>query len=135
MAKLATLCSTRVLTGGEALFYENDEAPSFYIIETGTIAIRKSAASGDEDVAKMGTGNHFGEMGLLGEAQRRSATAEAVEPTTVVEIPIRAFEDLINEHQNAGLHFYRNLAVTLAGRIRRTTEDLTGIRSLRLRHT
>jgi len=89
-------------------------------------------------VAKIGSGGHLGEMALLaieGVPDKRSATADSTEHSEVLEISYSSLEKLTKASPTFAAVFYKNLAMTLAGRIRRTTEDLAGLRALRLRHT
>jgi CRP-like cAMP-binding protein len=135
--KVAAFCVDRPLAAGDTVFAEGDEAKAFYLVENGTVIIKKTSSRGDESMVNFGGGSHFGELGLLGldgAAEKRSASAEATEAGKVLEIPNDAFTKFLEASPSAGLHFYRNLAVNLAGRIRRTTEDLVGLRALRLRN-
>jgi CRP-like cAMP-binding protein len=139
LSKLASQCVMKSLSPGESLFFEKEESKALYIVATGTISIKKSSSAGDESVTHLGGHSHLGEMALLMKVderyERRSATAEASEMSLVLEIPYDALTHFFNSSPAVGLAFYRNLAVSLAGRIRRTTEDLAGVRALRLRHT
>jgi len=135
--KVAAFCEEQSLVAGDAVFSEGDPTDAFYIVEDGTIAIKKTSSRGDESMVNFGPGSHFGELGLLsvdGVTEKRSASAEAAEQTRLVVVPNAAFEKFLAGSQGSGLLFYRNLAVNLAGRIRRTTEDLVGLRALRLRN-
>jgi len=137
--KLTELCQTVELSVGQSVFIEGTESTSFFIVLSGMIAIRKATKGGDEhDVSTLGVGSHFGEMAMLtwdGNPEKRSSGADAVEPSQVIEVPYVNFDAFLKEHPVLGLCFYRNVAVTLAGRIRKTTEDLAGLRTLRLRNT
>ncbi len=130
----ASLCKFIQIGAGETLFLENDSPNSFFIIHTGTIRIRKSTTSGDDaNVVDVGSGSQFGELGLLG-VEKRTATAECIERSSLIEIPYNELEQFLKKTPEAGYIFFRNLSENLAGRIRKTTEDLTGLKSLRLRH-
>ncbi|MBS1985679.1 MAG: cyclic nucleotide-binding domain-containing protein [Bdellovibrionales bacterium] len=138
LQKLISSSFTKNLTAGELLFTEGEASNSFFVVTAGTVGIQKSGRDGDgQSVSNIGTNSHFGEMALLvgkGLApEKRSASAEALETTTIVEIPFGVFEKILNDSPQLGLHFYKNVSRSLAGRIRKTTEDLAGIKSLRLR--
>lgn len=138
LKKVADSSKSHDLNPGQALFFENDASSALFIVARGTLAIRKASKAGDEGVTQVGSSNVLGEMGLLsktGSVETRSATAEATEPSQVLEISYSGLDSMFKVSPNAGHIFYRNLAVMLAGRIRRTTEDLAGLRALRLRHT
>ncbi len=126
------------LTPGQSLFYEGDPATSFFIVKSGTLVVKKSSKSGDEDLARIGTGSHIGEMTLLhsnaGVYDRRTASAEAAEATALIEIPFKVLEEVIASDAQFGLCFYRAIARNLSARIQKTAEDLTSLKSLHLKH-
>ena len=126
------------LSPGQSLFYEGDPSTSFFIVKSGTIIVKKASLVGDEDLARIGPGSHLGEMTLLnsldGIYDRRTAAAEAAEPSVVIEIPFRAIEDLSAKDAQFGMTFYRAIARILSGRIQKTAEDLTSLKALRLKH-
>jgi CRP-like cAMP-binding protein len=125
------------LAPGQTLFYEGDKAEAFYIVKSGTIAVKKSSSGGEEDIARIGTGSHIGEMTLLapvGGSDKRTATAEASEASTLVEVPFKILADMIDADPAFGLIFYRSLARNLSARIQKTAEDLTSLKSLHLKH-
>jgi CRP-like cAMP-binding protein len=133
---LASLCTKRHLAPGETLFDEGEISKALYLLLSGTMSIKKASSQGDQAVTNIGGHSHFGEMGMLtseGQPEKRSATASAVEPSEIVEIGYDAIRQILSKSPAAGCAFYRNLATNLAGRIRKTTEDLAGLRALRLR--
>jgi len=126
------------LAPGQTLFYEGDKAESFYLVKAGTLVVKKSSSNGDEDLARIGTGSHIGEMTLLnsklGVYDTRTATAEAAEATTLVEVPFAVLEELFEGDAKFGMIFYRAIAKNLSARIQKTAEDLTSLKSLHLKH-
>ena len=138
LQKLAAQCKIKDLGAGEGLFVQGEESQSFFIVGSGTVVIRRMSAGEEEAVSTVGPGSVLGEMAMLvptgSPVEARSAGAEAREHTVVVEIPLTHFEKMVKDSPALGMMFYKNLGITLAGRIRRTTEDLAGLRSLRLRH-
>ena len=68
----------------DIIFREGDPSDSAYIIRSGKVEILKHAAHGEVQLAVLGQGQTFGEMGVLFEPQNpRSATARAIEDTVV----------------------------------------------------
>ncbi len=127
------------LAPGQNLFYEGDKAESFYIVKAGTLVVKKSSlGGGDEDLARIGTGSHLGEMTLLnsslGVYDTRTATAEAAEASILVEVPFAVLEELIQADSKFGMIFYRAIARNLSARIQKTADDLTSLKSLHLKH-
>lgn len=138
LEKIQSVFREKLVNPGEALFYEGEDSSSLYLIDSGSFTIRKSSEKGGQDVAILGPGSHIGEMAMLsldGQRDKRSATVEAKEAGKVLEISYEELQKALGQNPSLGLCYYRNLAVALANRIKRTTEDLSGLKSLRLRNT
>jgi diguanylate cyclase len=102
---------------GEVIFREGDAGESAYVIEKGTVAIT-SARSGSEVVlATLKSGDLFGEMALIDD-KARSATAQAVDPTTLIII---GREQVMRKIDHADPLIKMFLRVILR-RLRRTSE-------------
>jgi putative ABC transport system ATP-binding protein len=81
------------LGAGETLFEQGSRGNRIYVVEAGAIGIyRQLADGGEEHLATVPVGGHFGEMGPLFSLPR-SATARAVEPSVVVGYTVRQFGD------------------------------------------
>ena len=137
IARISAQSSSKELTPGETLFDQGDTSTAFFVIQRGSIAIKKRGAT-DTNLVTLGTNDHVGEMAMLtkdGLPEKRSAGAEAIESATVLEIPFAALSKVISDSPSAGLAFYRNLSLTLSNRIHRVSDDFTELKNLRLRHT
>ncbi|MEO5668608.1 MAG: cyclic nucleotide-binding domain-containing protein [Bdellovibrionota bacterium] len=136
--KIAKASRLIELAPGQNLFYEGDKSSCFYLVKSGTLVVKKSSSGGEEDLARIGTGSHIGEMTLLnsklGIYDTRTATAEAAEDSTLVEVPFAILEELIEADAKFGMIFYRSIARNLSARIRKTAEDLTSLKSIHLKH-
>lgn len=79
-------------TDGQVLFEPGDVAERFYVIQTGQVAIidRKR----NHQLALLPAGASFGEQALLAGGVR-SAAAQAVGPTTCMEITAQGLKDLL----------------------------------------
>lgn len=137
-ATLEHFSKAKTLAAGETLFHEGEEADCFYIIIAGTIQLKKNTRAGDEEaLTTIGSGAFFGELSMLHKdntTERRSATAHSVENSQLLEVPYRDFETYLEKSPDAARHFYKNMTIHLASRIRQTSEDLAGLRALKLRH-
>ncbi len=134
---LHRICEIRNLSPGEILFNQGETSDAFYLIRRGTIAIKKYSGDGEESIASFGSNANFGELAMLtrgAQIENRSATAQAIEASEIVEIKFNPFQKFLESSPEASASFYQNLAIDLATRIRKTSEDLAGIRALRLRH-
>lgn len=138
LLRVADISRQKTLSPGEGLFVEGESSDAFYIVVSGTVAIRKMSDGDEQAVTNVGPNSHIGEMAMLSgvsaSSEKRSAGAEAAESSTILEIPFAPFEKILADTPSLGALFYKNMAVTLAARIRRTTEDLASLRALRLRH-
>jgi putative ABC transport system ATP-binding protein len=86
----------RSLAAGEVLFHQGDPGDLVYTVESGTVEVARERVDGpDEVVARYGPGQYFGELAPL-YGLRRSATARAVEPSTVVGHPPAEFRHLVH---------------------------------------
>ncbi|MGA1034129.1 MAG: Crp/Fnr family transcriptional regulator [Ilumatobacteraceae bacterium] len=106
---------------GDVLFNEGDAPDSLHVVLSGRIAIVMSAESDSREsvVALMDAGDLFGELGLLDEGPR-SATARALEPTVVLEVPYDAVRTLFDDEPR----LVWNAARMLANRLRVMDEVL-----------
>ncbi len=106
---------------GDVLFNEGDAPGSLHVVLSGRIAIVMSAESDSREsvVALMDAGDLFGELGLLDEGPR-SATARALEPTVVLEVPYDAVRTLFDDEPR----LVWNAARMLANRLRVMDEVL-----------
>src|SRR5437870_3669971 len=80
---LAFAAETRQLRVGDVLFRKGETSDSGYVISMGAVAMIED--DGDSAAAIVGPGSLIGELALISET-KRSATAVAREPTTVIRI-------------------------------------------------
>jgi putative ABC transport system ATP-binding protein len=84
----------RALTDGEVLFAQGDPGDLVYVVESGAIEIARERVDGTREVVgRYGPGSYFGELAPL-YGLRRSATARATGPTTVIGHPPAEFRHL-----------------------------------------
>jgi CRP-like cAMP-binding protein len=98
---------------GEVVFDKDDPGDAMYVVRSGTVDLLAEGTV----LETVGDGGIFGEMALLDRAER-SATAIAREPTTVVRVSRRRFQELIRQEPRFALH----VMGVLADRLRRTTQ-------------
>ncbi|NCN41184.1 cyclic nucleotide-binding domain-containing protein [bacterium] len=139
LKSVATHAELLELRPGQSLFYEGDDSDSMFVVKSGTVVVKKSSSEGEEDLAKIGSGSHLGEMTFLhssapGSYEKRTATAEAVEECTLIRIPFASLESAVESDPVFGTYFFKMLAQNLSARIQKTDEDLVSLKSLRLRH-
>ncbi len=79
--RLLSVARRRRFGRGEVVFHRDDPADSLHLIVSGRFAIRVMTPLGEQaTIAVRGPGESFGEIALVGQKARRSATVEALEP-------------------------------------------------------
>lgn len=118
---LARSASFRRYSPGEVLFEELDPARSLFIITEGSVEIFRTDASGAEvRLASLGPDDVLGELGLILPGGVRTASARAVTPAAVMEIPGNIFELLRHfAETDLALNLMRNLMFILRNKIAR----------------
>ncbi|MEA2162369.1 MAG: hypothetical protein QOK37_496 [Thermoanaerobaculia bacterium] len=93
-----TFLSARVreYANGEIIIRQNDYTNDFLIIADGRVELWKTPEKSNTEVkiVELTAGNFFGEMSLIS-GRRRTATARAVGPTRIIEIPRKAILKLL----------------------------------------
>lgn len=95
------------------IFAEGDLGLTMYVIESGTVEIRKRFGGEDTLLATLGKGDFFGEMCMLEEDTPRSATAYAVEDVAAVMIDQSAFTLILKHNPEIAIRMMRKLALRL----------------------
>lgn len=106
------------LYGGEVLFRQGDPGDSMCIVICGRLQVRVRSADGQETtVAKLGSGEVVGEMGVVtGEA--RTGTVEAIRDTQLARLTRAGFDRFMSKHPQSAL---QSIARKLAERLKETT--------------
>lgn len=130
---LAKTAVVRPFLGGDTLFREGEAANTLVIVKSGTVKVSKrSASGGTQDLSTLGARAILGDIGFV-EREPRSATAEGVESGEIIEISFKTFDEKIAADPAFGVQIYRAVAHELVKTIRRTTNDLTTLREIKLR--
>jgi CRP/FNR family transcriptional regulator len=121
LERIAQLVVPRSFSPGEVVFREGDASDTCYIVREGRArAIRTHRDGRTITLARFGPGDIFGELALF-EDEKRSATVEAIEPTTVVALLGPDMRRLLGEHAEIS----SRLVIALGRRLRETNERLT----------
>jgi CRP/FNR family transcriptional regulator, cyclic AMP receptor protein len=113
----------RFFDQGAVIFKENDEGTEMFIIIQGIVEIRKSTgASSSKVLTTLQKGDMFGEMALI-EKQPRSASAVAVQPTRVLVLNDKLYDNMIGTNPD----FARKMNKVLSERIRRADAIIQNI--------
>ena len=104
---------------GQVIFREGDQSQEAYCVLSGRVRLTINSPSGPKDLAQLGPGQIFGEMGMIEDAPR-AATAEAIEPTTLEIVDEALFNQLILGNPDR----LRRYLATLFERLRQTNTAL-----------
>src|SRR5215217_8565516 len=105
---------------GEVIFREGDSGDTCYLLRTGAVMLTREHQDGRMvALAELRAGSLFGELAMF-RGETRSATAEALEPTTAVALLARDVQRLVRRHPDIAL----KLLAALSERVSRTNERL-----------
>lgn len=95
---------------GQQIFYQGNPCLGIFCVESGTVVLRKSDASGNEVITRMVSGGEtLGYRSYFGGGPYQ-ASAEAIEPVQVCFIDRDAVSALLQRNPSIGLNFLRRLA-------------------------
>jgi CRP/FNR family transcriptional regulator, cyclic AMP receptor protein len=93
--ELLKVARRRTFSKGEVVFHRDDPGDSLHLIVAGRFAIRVMTPLGDTaTIAVRGPGESFGEMALVTEEGRRTATVAALEPAETRAVYRTDFEQV-----------------------------------------
>lgn len=97
--RLIQVARRRSFRRGEVVFHRDDPADSLHLIVKGRFAIRVMTPLAEQaTIAVRGPGESFGEMALVGQGARRSATVEALEEAETFCVYEGEFARLRRQH-------------------------------------
>jgi CRP-like cAMP-binding protein len=94
---------------GEVLFREHEQGDTMFVLQSGAVRITKETKAGHKTLAVLGPGEFFGEMAILN-AKPRNATAEIIEPSRVLIIDARTFEQMVVGNAEIAVRLIKKLA-------------------------
>jgi CRP-like cAMP-binding protein len=121
---LAIGAQTRYVHGGEALFTAGEEAEGGFVVQEGRFNLAP-ASSGDGKAIVVGPYALLGEIALFTESSR-SATATALEPSSVLLIPRPLFLKMLDSFPDSA----RRLREIFAGRLNQSTREISNLRAV-----
>ncbi len=120
LQRIAELAVPREFDSGQVVFREGDSSDTCYIVRSGRArAVREHSDGRVITLATFGPGDIFGELAMF-EDERRSATVDAIEPTSVVAVLGPDMRRLMTEHPDISTR----LVIALGRRLRETNERL-----------
>ncbi len=121
LEQIAQLAVPRQFEPGQTVFREGDASDTCYVVREGQArAVRSHGDGRTITLATFGPGDIFGELAMF-EDERRSATVEAIGPTSVVAVLGPDMRRLLTEHPTIATR----LVVALGRRLREMNERLS----------
>ena len=104
---------------GDFVFRQDEEGDEMYIIQSGSVAIKKRIAGTRTTVTVLEKGDFFGEMSIL-ERLPRTADAEVLEDAGVISINSQTFGEMIRSNPEIAVRMLRKYSM----RMREYSEQL-----------
>jgi CRP/FNR family cyclic AMP-dependent transcriptional regulator len=121
LQRIAEMALPRHFEPGEVVFREGDSSDTCYVVREGHArAVRTHGDGRTITLATFGPGDIFGELAMF-EDERRSATIEAIEPTSVVGVLGPDMRRLMKQHPEIAAR----LVIALGRRLREMNERLS----------
>jgi alkyl hydroperoxide reductase subunit AhpC len=93
------------LRAGQTIVEEGDAADRFYVIVSGEVVITRRGGDGREvQLARLGPGQFFGEVGILAET-RRTATVRAAGDVELLALDWRTFQSVLEQSDDTSRDF------------------------------
>jgi Cyclic nucleotide-binding domain len=125
LASVDRLMVTRHYQKGESIFRKGDVGGELYVVLEGEIRVHLDHEGREVTLARLGPEHVVGEMSVFDE-QPRSASAEAMQTTTVRVLRRDRMQAIVHEHPELLLEFVKNLSQ----RLRQMNEQLESASSL-----
>ena len=110
---------------GEVVVDEGSLGDALYLVLTGQVAVAKAGHT----LARLGSGEFFGEMALV-EPAPRSATVIAEEPSFLYRLPYLSLQNLFQADPVAGNAVLIEVVKTLSDRLRRANTMVSSVGEL-----
>lgn len=94
LVELAKVTEDLEVDEGKVLAREGELGREFFVIVDGEVAVTK----GGQELRRLGAGEFFGEIALIWESPRRTATVTAATPLRFFVLTRQAFRSLIDRH-------------------------------------
>jgi CRP/FNR family transcriptional regulator, cyclic AMP receptor protein len=114
LVELAMATEDLEVEAGKVLAREGEIGQEFFVIVDGEVSVTKDGA----EVRRLGAGDFFGEIALIWDSPRRTATVTAATPVRFFVLTRQAFRSLVDRHPD----IEAKILEALEERVR-TTED------------
>ncbi len=126
----------RKYRAGEVIFRQNENGVGMYIIVKGKVDISINddlvldrARERDVVITRLESGDFFGELSLVEDAGKRSATSIASEDTVLIGFFKPDLLEILERSPSTGVKVVFRLAEVLGRRLKETTEKITQLKN------
>ncbi len=135
ISKLAEIAIEENFAPQLEVFREGDEGADLFILALGTVKIlRKSKEGENEEIVTLASGSYFGEMALVKDVHKRTATVQAMEKLTVLRFSADVLEKASISDPKLGHELYKAIARGLAKRLSSTDQSVADLRGYWKQH-
>jgi PPM family protein phosphatase len=124
LVRVANIAQARPFGPEAEIIREGEPGEALFVILGGKVRLHKADGT---TITELGKGAHFGEMALVDRAPR-SLSATAAEPSRLLEIARKDFNEIIRKEPTLATKLLVSFVQVLAERLRKTTADLSGAR-------
>lgn len=125
---LLEIAKQEIYNKDDVIFKRGEIGDSFFLILEGSVRVSVILEDiGEEILAMLKKGAHFGEMSLIDKGQR-SASIIAHEDSKLLKISKEPYDKLLKSNQNMELIILRNMVKAFTSRIRDTNQSLAFLR-------
>jgi CRP/FNR family transcriptional regulator, cyclic AMP receptor protein len=135
LAFLRSTCHVRAFKAGEAVFRQGEIGVGMYVILSGALDISVDPRGGDEDamaisqlVTQLKAGDFLGELSLIEENSRRTATAIAAEETRLIGFFKPDLLEILERQPAMGVKILLRLCEVLGRRLKETTTRISELK-------
>jgi CRP/FNR family cyclic AMP-dependent transcriptional regulator len=120
LMRTLAICEQVTVEAGKDVFREGDIGDSFFVLTSGEVLVGKARSGKLIELARLGVGDCFGEMALVGK-HVRSATVRATRDA----VAMRFYRETVDAHAESAHIIYRNIARILALRLEESSATMT----------
>lgn len=134
MSFVRKLVHYRTYRPGEPVFKQGELGVGMYILVKGHINVtvdeigRSSSAQKNSVVARLSPGDFFGEIALVEQVSRRSATALAADEVVVLGFFKPDLSEILERSPRTGIKILSKLSEVLGRRLKETAEKFTDLK-------
>lgn len=122
LMRTLSICEQVAVSAGDDVFKEGDMGDSFYVLISGQVIVGKRRSGKLIELARLGVGDCFGEMALVGK-HVRSATVRAIGDVAAM----RFDRETVDAHAEIAHIIYRNMASILALRLEEASATMVDL--------